>query len=335
MQTGGFDIITGFEGAGGDLANFGNVVRLTTPNAERGSFASHTFLQIEHNPRQPHNYAGAAYFGTQVQPAGGDSYSVNIGNYVEPGVGRDTTAQDAMRASTNHFGLEIDQGNNSRVSYGDNPFDFSIPYGNVGEFAPIKIIGHSATGSRGTAAILAYGLGGGVWNRGIAFDGDSIVTATFQDSTNADTVILADGAHRQGADFSRATGMQGALLVPNNSWLGLQRYQGDGFIKIQAGIDNILTIGENSAGIRVYSSLYPAISGGSDIGTPTHMMAGVYAERFYTTPATHWASAPGSPEGVVTAGAGSLYTDTNGGPATLYVKTSGSGNTGWKAIATP
>lgn len=34
----------------------------------------------------------------------------------------------------------------------------------------------------------------------------------------------------------------------------------------------------------------------------------------------------GSPEGVVTAEPGSLYLDTTGG---LYVKASGSGNTGW------
>ena len=40
----------------------------------------------------------------------------------------------------------------------------------------------------------------------------------------------------------------------------------------------------------------------------------------------------GSPEGVVTAGIGTLYTRTDGGVgSTLYVKESGSGNTGWSA----
>jgi len=38
----------------------------------------------------------------------------------------------------------------------------------------------------------------------------------------------------------------------------------------------------------------------------------------------------GSPEGVVTASAGSLYTNWSGGAGTtLYVKESGTGNTGW------
>ena len=41
-------------------------------------------------------------------------------------------------------------------------------------------------------------------------------------------------------------------------------------------------------------------------------------------------SGSGSPEGVVTAGIGTLYKRTDGGYAsTLYVKESGSGNTGW------
>ena len=40
----------------------------------------------------------------------------------------------------------------------------------------------------------------------------------------------------------------------------------------------------------------------------------------------------GSPEGVITAGIGRLYVDTAGGASTtLYVKTSGTGNTGWTA----
>lgn len=43
-------------------------------------------------------------------------------------------------------------------------------------------------------------------------------------------------------------------------------------------------------------------------------------------------SGSGSPEGVVTAGVGSVYRRTNGGSATtLYVKESGTGNTGWAA----
>lgn len=45
-----------------------------------------------------------------------------------------------------------------------------------------------------------------------------------------------------------------------------------------------------------------------------------------------WTSDAGSPEGAVTASVGSLYTRTDGGAnTTLYVKESGTGNTGWVA----
>ena len=45
-----------------------------------------------------------------------------------------------------------------------------------------------------------------------------------------------------------------------------------------------------------------------------------------------WTSGSGSPEGVVTAPVGSLYSRTDGGLLTsLYVKESGTGNTGWMA----
>jgi hypothetical protein len=45
-----------------------------------------------------------------------------------------------------------------------------------------------------------------------------------------------------------------------------------------------------------------------------------------------WTSGNGSPEGVLTAKVGSLYTRTDGGAGTtLYVKETGTGNTGWVA----
>lgn len=46
----------------------------------------------------------------------------------------------------------------------------------------------------------------------------------------------------------------------------------------------------------------------------------------------YWASGAGSPEGVLTANIGSLYSRLDGGSGTtLYVKESGTGATGWVA----
>lgn len=56
------------------------------------------------------------------------------------------------------------------------------------------------------------------------------------------------------------------------------------------------------------------------------------AELFMGAGAVTWLTGSGSPEGVVPADPGSLYTDTGGGAGvTLYVKESGTGNTGWVA----
>jgi hypothetical protein len=54
--------------------------------------------------------------------------------------------------------------------------------------------------------------------------------------------------------------------------------------------------------------------------------------KFFTTSTVFWSSGSGTPESAVTAPIGSLYTRTDGGAnTTLYVKESGSGNTGWVA----
>jgi hypothetical protein len=58
----------------------------------------------------------------------------------------------------------------------------------------------------------------------------------------------------------------------------------------------------------------------------------VTATNGFKIGAVSWTSGVGSPEGVVTAVVGSLYTRTDGGAGTtLYVKQSGTGNTGWAA----
>jgi hypothetical protein len=56
------------------------------------------------------------------------------------------------------------------------------------------------------------------------------------------------------------------------------------------------------------------------------------ATRYYTTASVFFGSGAGSPEGSITAPVGSMWTRTDGGAgSTLYVKESGTGNTGWSA----
>lgn len=70
------------------------------------------------------------------------------------------------------------------------------------------------------------------------------------------------------------------------------------------------------------------------IGDSTHRVTNTYSIQFRPGDGTVlWTTGSGSPEGAVTAVVGSLYTHTDGGASTtLYVKESGSGNTGWRAV---
>ncbi len=69
----------------------------------------------------------------------------------------------------------------------------------------------------------------------------------------------------------------------------------------------------------------------TELGTTPSGSAASVAARF-TANETRLLSGTGSPEGAVTAPIGTLYTNVSGGAnTTLYVKTSGSGNTGWTA----
>jgi hypothetical protein len=56
------------------------------------------------------------------------------------------------------------------------------------------------------------------------------------------------------------------------------------------------------------------------------------SSRYYTTATVFVGTGAGSPEGSIAAPVGSLWTRTDGGASTtLYVKQSGTGNTGWVA----
>lgn len=74
--------------------------------------------------------------------------------------------------------------------------------------------------------------------------------------------------------------------------------------------------------------------GASGATRPRNLYAGtlIRSPKFETAASVQWTSGTGSPESVVTANIGSLYTRTDGGAnTTLYVKESGAGNTGWIA----
>jgi len=77
----------------------------------------------------------------------------------------------------------------------------------------------------------------------------------------------------------------------------------------------------------------PLADNTTTVGTTSLRWSDTYSNRFHPGDATVlWTSGSGSPQGAVTAVVGSLFTRTDGGAnTTLYIKESGTGNTGWVA----
>jgi len=149
----------------------------------------------------------------------------------------------------------------------------------------------------------------------------------------------------------------GELITPNNTAFSSYNAAGsqvsllyvDGSNNIQVG--NNLTTGYtsfNSGSGGVYAAvagttiaqfhaggLRPQTDDSLNCGASGQRWANLYGTNFRPGPGTGtviWTSGTGTPEGAVTAEVGSLYTRLNGGAGTtLYVKESGSGNTGWVA----
>lgn len=107
-----------------------------------------------------------------------------------------------------------------------------------------------------------------------------------------------------------------------------------------AGEDPIFVNDPDDIGVRLFStSLLPTDKVGTandnaiDLGIVTGRYRVGYIKEFRVGDGTiKWLTGSGSPETVVTAPVGSLYTRTDGGASTtLYIKESGTGNTGWVA----
>lgn len=81
------------------------------------------------------------------------------------------------------------------------------------------------------------------------------------------------------------------------------------------------------------SVFFPATTLAGSLGATNNRWLNTYSSNFRPGDGTViWTSGSGTPEGAVTAPVGSLFTRTDGGASTtLYVKQSGTGNTGWIA----
>ena len=157
------------------------------------------------------------------------------------------------------------------------------------------------------------------------------------------TVYLSGPGIRVYRDGTEATGDKGLIEISNNTVIDpangtciqvtANNVAGsiDGLVVKDNRLQNGGVILGTTAG-AVYSSTFVMnniVTGG--LGNASAIDASV-TNSFNNTFSPSFASGAGSPEGVVTAIVGSIWTRTDGGTSTtLYVKTSGTGNTGWTA----
>lgn len=108
-------------------------------------------------------------------------------------------------------------------------------------------------------------------------------------------------------------------------------------INAQAGGTGTFRVNSNTGGVTHAGTGGLEVYGGNNDSSPNGGVTGpgvTWGQSIRTGGASGptWTSGSGSPEGVVTCPVGCLYTNTSGSTSTtLYVKTSGTGNTGWTA----
>lgn len=150
--------------------------------------------------------------------------------------------------------------------------------------------------------------------------GRDISTTGITVSSNTGNIELnwaAGSTHKIGSTFSTTffTGMRVDADTRNTDIVSLDA-SGNGNVRIRTGTTETTRLNVDPTGdVTVSTQNLVVATAGKGIRLPGGIT---------------WTSGSGSPEGVVTAPVGSLYSRSDGGLLTsLYVKESGSGNTGW------
>jgi hypothetical protein len=173
-----------------------------------------------------------------------------------------------------------------------------------------------------SAASYATVTGNNVSLQGAAVNSGVILQAMTGFTLTGNVVSVSQG---QGFEiYSNVANMTGATVANN---LAVDTGTGTDAYKIYAAgagaITNCVFTGNAQTGFTNHLTTSGTVN----------FARGINPAGFQMTAANViWLAGAGSPEGVVTANVGSLYTRTDGGAGTtLYVKQSGTGNTGWTA----
>lgn len=123
------------------------------------------------------------------------------------------------------------------------------------------------------------------------------------------------------------TGAASAVDARTNLGLGTMATQSSSAVAITGGTLTGVSVELAAAG----TGLAVQTDNTVDVGTVAKLLRAIYSKVHFADTA-RWSAGNGSPEGVLAAPVGSLYSRLDGGAnTTLYVKESGAGNAGWVA----
>jgi hypothetical protein len=168
--------------------------------------------------------------------------------------------------------------------------------------------------------------------------------------------VMSLGSRRFGWQFGTTAGPAELLLNASGDELQISAYRdagsstyrgwrqttdGNGAWKLQqwftpAGLGSespVTLMTANISGVVPAVNFYPSANNTYDLGDAAARWKESYVGIIRPGDGTtKWTTGTGTPEGALTAVVGSLYTRLDGGAGTtLYVKESGTGNTGWVA----
>jgi hypothetical protein len=178
----------------------------------------------------------------------------------------------------------------------------------------------------------------------VIFGSGAISAGNGDDDISSTEGGLVDGNGASSLGSSINIDDSGALVVDAggerirlNSINLLENSDGDQFSLLMTSIGDVHFRSNIGSGddvlwtLKTGGILHPNEDGTQDLGRSSNRVRYLYASSFRAGDGSvQWTSGDGSPEGTLSAEVGSLYTDVSGSTGTtLYVKESGSGNTGW------
>lgn len=268
-------------------------------------------------------YQVGEFVGLRGQAGSGNFYAVNYVAQMDAGnTGQSFTTMEVNANNFNqHYGDAA--GDNDPVN-GPNPWGTLANWVGTGDHRFMSALG-----------VYAPAAAGQIYNRGLTIAGNCIRLNDIDLQTNSPTPIRIAGTHGgAGIDMSSAS-LSNAILVPNEAkYLALNSASGLAEL-FRLTSSNLLVLGVGASGGIVFSQvLLPSADNARDIGSSGLRVANAYAKQVRPgSGAPIWTSGTGTPQGVVAAPVGSLFTREDGGTTTtLYVKeTGGATNTGWVA----